>query len=55
MWYVDVSKDMLGSNGRPLKDIFLSDSLHMNAAGYEIWTDILKPEVRKRFEQLEQN
>lgn len=52
MWYVDVSKAMLAENGRPRKEIFLSDSLHMNDAGYRIWTDVLKPEVAKRFEEL---
>jgi lysophospholipase L1-like esterase len=55
MWYVDVSKAMLDSTGRPIKDLYLSDSLHMNAAGYHIWTDILKPEVTRRFDELQQN
>jgi lysophospholipase L1-like esterase len=55
MWYVDVSKAMLGSNGRPLNHIYLSDSLHMNPEGYTIWTNILKPEVARRYEELQQN
>lgn len=55
MWYVDVSQAMLGSNGRPMGEIYLSDSLHMNPAGYGIWTHILKPEVTRRFEEMQQN
>jgi lysophospholipase L1-like esterase len=34
--YIDVVSPML-ENGKP-KDIFAPDNLHMNAAGYEIWT-----------------
>lgn len=55
MWYVDVSEAMLGSNGRPIPELFISDSLHMNANGYELWTRLLKPEVAKRFEEVQQN
>jgi lysophospholipase L1-like esterase len=34
--YIDVVSPML-EKGKP-KDIFAADNLHMNAAGYEIWT-----------------
>ncbi len=40
--YVDVWKPML--NGKKLKqDIFIADGLHMNAEGYAIWYEIIKP------------
>lgn len=55
MWYVDVSKPMLGPNGRPKGELFISDSLHMSPAGYELWTRILKPEVAKHYDELSQN
>lgn len=55
MWYLDVSKAMLGPQGLPRQELFLSDSLHMNPAGYELWTRILKPEIGQRFEELSQN
>jgi hypothetical protein len=35
--YIDVVSAMLGEKGKP-KDLFGPDGLHMNAAGYEIWT-----------------
>jgi hypothetical protein len=38
--YIDVVPSML-EHGK-LKDIFLSDGLHMNAAGYAIWTQIVR-------------
>ncbi|MEN6385014.1 MAG: GDSL-type esterase/lipase family protein [Phycisphaerales bacterium] len=41
--FVDVSKVMLDSAGQPRKDIFLSDGLHLNEKGYELWTSLVKP------------
>ena len=41
--YVDVYTPMLGADGRPLPEIFLSDSLHMNPKGYVIWQQKIKP------------
>ena len=38
--YIDVVADML-DEGRP-RDIFVADGLHMNAAGYLIWTEAIK-------------
>jgi hypothetical protein len=36
--FIDVVPPMLDGNGKP-KDLFIADGLHMNAAGYKIWTD----------------
>ncbi len=42
--YADVWYPML--DGRKVKqDIFIEDGLHMNAKGYQIWYDVLKPFV----------
>lgn len=41
--YVDVGTDMLGTDGQPIPELFVSDGLHMTPAGYEIWTRILTP------------
>ena len=43
--YVDISEAMLGLDGKPKPDIFLSDGLHMNSKGYAIWRDILGPHL----------
>ncbi len=41
--YIDIWNPMLGDNGKPLPSIFLSDSLHMNEAGYVIWKQTIGP------------
>lgn len=41
--YIDIWNPMLGENGKPLPSIFLSDSLHMNEAGYLIWKQTIAP------------
>jgi len=44
--YVDVFTPMLDSSGRPRRDLFLEDGLHMNARGYVIWRDRIMPVLR---------
>ena len=39
--FIDVFSRMLGSDGQPQPDIFVADRLHMNAAGYKLWTEIV--------------
>ena len=46
--FVDIFNPMLGKNGRPMPQIFLPDSLHMNEKGYQIWTKILTPILEKK-------
>ena len=41
--FADVYTKMLDADGQPIKDIFLSDSLHMNAKGYAIWKPVIEP------------
>ena len=40
--YVDVASAMFNSDGTLMETLFLEDSLHMNEAGYAIWTQILQ-------------
>jgi len=46
--YVDVYGAMLLPDGRPNGELFLADSLHMNAGGYKIWQGILKKSLKKK-------
>jgi lysophospholipase L1-like esterase len=39
--FIDVFPHMLGPDGLPLDHIFVEDRLHMNDAGYRIWTDVV--------------
>lgn len=43
MLYVDAGETMLTADGNVKKDIFIEDGLHMNAKGYEGWTQQMKP------------
>lgn len=45
--FVDVYHKMLDKRGKPMPDIFLADSLHMNAKGYRIWQKAIEPYLRK--------
>jgi len=45
--FVDVYQPMLNENKQPKPEIFLSDSLHMNAKGYAIWQKELQPYLIK--------
>ena len=41
--FINVWNSMLGKNGKPRKDIFGEDKLHMNAKGYAIWQKLIRP------------
>jgi lysophospholipase L1-like esterase len=40
--FVDVWPAMLGADGTPKAEIFISDRLHMNQKGYDLWRETLK-------------
>jgi len=41
--FVDIAKPMLGVDGRPRKELFRSDGLHLSAEGYKLWTSLVRP------------
>jgi lysophospholipase L1-like esterase len=41
--FVDIVPQMLGSDGKPRKELLVEDGLHMSPAGYKIWNDALRP------------
>jgi len=43
LWFIDIFTPMLDENGQPRRELFISDMLHMNAAGYELWKSIIEP------------
>ena len=45
--FIDVHQKMLDSTGEPMPEIFLDDSLHMNAKGYAIWKKEMEPYMQK--------
>jgi lysophospholipase L1-like esterase len=48
MGYIDVFSQMIGPNGRPRSELFVSDSLHMNHEGYALWRRLLTPVVLRK-------
>ena len=46
--FIDVFPRMLGPDGMPKPGIFRDDQLHMNAAGYAIWTEVIRPYLSLR-------
>jgi len=45
LWFIDVFTPMLDDSGQPRPELFGSDMLHMNAAGYELWQSIIEPVI----------
>lgn len=43
--FVDVWAPMLNDQGEPRGDVFLSDGLHMNEKGYELWVELITPHL----------
>jgi lysophospholipase L1-like esterase len=43
--YIDVFTPMLGDDGEPRGELFVSDRLHMNKDGYALWRKIVTPYV----------
>ena len=49
--YFDIASPMLQSTGEVKDDIFVEDGLHMNAAGYEIWTNVIRPVLLEKYDE----
>ena len=45
--FINVFPAMLNKNGEIMEDIFVADSLHLNAKGYAIWQKVLQPHLVK--------
>jgi lysophospholipase L1-like esterase len=43
--YIDIYSRMLGADGQPRADLYGSDSLHMNPAGYAVWKSAISPHL----------
>ena len=43
--FIDVFTPMLDSDGKPRRELFQADELHLSAAGYKLWATIIGPHV----------
>lgn len=41
--YANIDTPMLGQDGKPRRDLFVKDGLHLNDKGYELWTRVIRP------------
>ncbi|WP_018614423.1 GDSL-type esterase/lipase family protein [Segetibacter koreensis] len=46
--FIDVYHPMLMPDGKPIPQIFIEDSLHMNEKGYAIWKKAIQPYLIKK-------
>jgi lysophospholipase L1-like esterase len=47
--YIDTATPMIGENKHPMPSIFISDSLHLNKNGYDLWSGILAPVLSEMY------
>lgn len=45
--FIETDTYYLGADGLPIKNLFVSDQIHLNSDGYAIWRDIIKKELDK--------
>lgn len=45
--YVDIDSPMIGDDGKPRPELFKEDGLHLNDAGYTLWTSVLRPLLQR--------
>ena len=43
--YLDIATPMIGQDGKPRPELFVEDGLHLNAAGYKVWTEVVRPRL----------
>ena len=41
----NIASPMIGHDGTPRKNVFLKDGLHLNAEGYALWTQVVRPYI----------
>lgn len=41
--FLDIWTPMLGPDAKPREDLFVKDKLHLNEAGYAVWTEVVRP------------
>jgi lysophospholipase L1-like esterase len=44
--FVDIVPQMIGTDGKPRKELLLEDGLHLSPAGYKVWNDALRPHLQ---------
>ncbi|MFT4518108.1 MAG: hypothetical protein ACI9JM_000485 [Halioglobus sp.] len=45
LYFIDTSSGLLGSDGKPVKENYKWDGLHLSEKGYAIWTSFIRPRL----------
>lgn len=45
--YADIFTPMLGEDGRPRRELFAGDGLHLSEKGYEVWAEVMRPMLHR--------
>ena len=45
--YISFAEHFLGTDGTPLKSLYLPDKLHYNEEGYKVWGKAIRSEVKR--------
>ena len=45
--FIDIWAPMLGDDGRPRRELFVKDGLHLSHAGYQLWSKLVEPHVKE--------
>lgn len=48
--FIDIISPMRDDHGKIREDLFVEDRLHLNAEGYQIWTETIKPVLLQEFD-----
>jgi lysophospholipase L1-like esterase len=44
--FVDIDQPMIGPDEKPRPELFKQDGLHLNAAGYDLWSSLVRPHLK---------
>ena len=47
--FIDIWDAMLSEEGERIPELFVEDGLHINTKGYEIWTKLVRENLKQRF------
>ena len=51
--YIDVWPSILGTDGKPRRELFMEDKLHLNSVGYDQWANAIAPIIFKGEARIE--
>lgn len=47
LYFIETASSFLGTNGKPKKELFREDQLHLTQQGYDIWAGLIKQRLQQ--------